>query len=349
MNKVFLKSSSNLGIAIKSLGKNNLQFLIVTDKRKKMVGTITDGDIRRALIKGYKMSTSVRLVMNKKPKFSKINLSEKKYISLMERNKLKHLPLIDNKKRVVDIKTLDFFKTKKKLSNEVIIMVGGKGKRLFPLTNNFPKPMLPVNGKPILHHIVDKMKSMGFVNFTFITNFSSEIIKKYFQNGKKFQIKIDYIKEKKFLGTAGGLSLIKKKLNDDIILLNGDALTDLPILEMIKFHKDHNSHLTVATKIHNIKNPYGVVTTKGFEVKNFEEKPTVSSQINTGIYLMSQKIIKKIKRNQHLDMSDFLIRLLNEKKRVLAFPIYEDWEDAGNFDDFIKMNKKKNYFNKDKF
>ena len=193
------------------------------------------------------------------------------------------------------------------------------------------------------------MKNIGFYNFTFITNYSSEIIRKYFKDGKKFNVKINYIKENFFLGTAGGLGLIKKNLKQDLIVLNGDALTDLPIFEMLKFHEVYKSALTVATKLYNFKNPYGVLKTKGFFVKNFEEKPVISSQINTGIYIINPKIIKKIKKNKFLNMSEFLIKLLREKKRVLAFPIHENWKDAGNFDDFIKMNSKKNYLKKDKF
>ena len=234
MKKIFIKSKSNLETAIKCLGKNSIQFLIVLNKKNKLVGTITDGDIRRALIKGYGMKTSILKIMNKKPKFSKINDNEKIYDDIMKKNKIKNLPIVDKSKRVVDIKNLNFFEFKKKFSNPVIIMVGGKGRRLYPLTNNFPKPMLPVYGKPILHHIIDKMKNIGFYNFTFVTNYSSEIIRKYFKDGKKFNIKINYIKEKKFLGTAGGLGLIKKKYKQDLIVLNGDAITDLPIFRDAK-------------------------------------------------------------------------------------------------------------------
>ena len=144
------------------------------------------------------MKTSILKIMNKKPKFSKINDNEKIYDEIMKKNKIKNLPIVDKSKRVVDIKNLNFFEFKKKFSNPVIIMVGGKGRRLYPLTNNFPKPMLPVYGKPILHHIIDKMKNIGFYNFTFVTNYSSEIIRKYFKDGKKFNIKINYIKERNF-------------------------------------------------------------------------------------------------------------------------------------------------------
>ena len=213
-------------------------------------------------------------------------------------------------------------------------MAGGYGKRLRPLTKSTPKPMLKIANKPILEHIINRLKNQGFINLIISTHFKSNKIIKYFGNGKKFGVKIRYIKEKKALGTAGALSNLKGKIKKHLLMMNGDILTEINFIEFVKYHNLNKTDATIAVQSYNTTNPYGVFKIKGSRVTDFFEKPIQTNFINSGIYIFNSKLLKLIPRNTKFDMSDFLKMLIFKKVKLSAFPIHELWSDIGDMKNF---------------
>ena len=218
-------------------------------------------------------------------------------------------------------------------------MSGGKGQRLQPLTNNTPKPLLKVNRKPIIEHIINQAKENGFVNFVLSINYLGYKIKEYFKDGSKLGVNITYIEEKKPLGTAGSITILKKKIDKPVIVVNGDIFTKLNFSNFMSFHIDAHSKVTVGVKLNEYKNPYGVVNiNKDGDIKKIVEKPSNIVFVNAGIYILDQSVIKKLKI-KHLDMTDLLQDLINKKIKINAFPIHEEWSDIGSKQDLLSLRK----------
>ena len=313
---------------VKNLNNGTTQICLVVDNNKKFIGTITDGDIRRGFLKGYRLKDNIKNIINKKSKFVNLSCSEENALQIMVKNKIKHLPII-KKGKIIGIHLYDNFKKNiKKLNNDFIIFAGGKGTRLLPLTSNLPKPMIKIRKKPILEHLIDKAKSEGFYKFTIIVHHLKEKIIDYFKDGKSLGIKIKYIIEDKPLGTAGGLSLIKGKISDNFIVCNSDIISDLNFQNLLSFH-GKNTVATVAVKVLDSKENYGLVKIKKDQIISFDEKPITKKYINSGVYVFNKSLIKNLGKNQKIDMISFLKNLNNKKKIIKAFPIYENWQDLG--------------------
>ncbi len=227
----------------------------------------------------------------------------------------------------------------------MVIMAGGKGTRLKNYTKDKPKPMLEINGKPILERIINGAKIHGINQFNISINYLGKKIVNYFKDGKNFDSKIVYIKEKKPLGTAGSIGHLK--LNqikaNPIIVINGDVLSDINYYDLIKFHKENKSFATMVVSLHAVNIPYGVIKTHNLQIKNFKEKPTINYQINSGIYLLNKECIKYIKKNRYLDMTTLFEILIKKKKKVLVYPIHEKWNEIGQIKDYNKVKKSKKY------
>jgi NDP-sugar pyrophosphorylase family protein len=217
-----------------------------------------------------------------------------------------------------------------KIDNDFIIIAGGFGKRLYPITKNIPKPMVRIKNKPILEHIIINAKNEGFYKFTIIVHHLKDKIINYFKDGSKFGVNIEYIVEKKPLGTAGGLSLLKKKISKNIIITNADMLSNLNFKDLLNYHKSNKSDATVGIKVMSTKENYGLVDLKGINIVKFKEKPTLHRFINCGVYVLNTQSLKKLTMNKQIDMITFLQNLKNDKKKIIAFPVYEGWLDLGN-------------------
>ena len=280
---------------IRSLDKSKLQIVLISKKNnlKKIIGTITDGDIRRSFIKGHNIETNITKVLSKKYFFCNPTSSTENASTIMKKKLIRHLPVLDNKNNLIGLHCLDFEERKTK-KNIFFIMAGGFGKRLMPYTKNIPKPMLKLNGKPILYHIIKNAKDSGFYNFVISTHFKSDAIMDYFKDGEKFEINVKYIKEKEPLGTAGSIKYLQDKTNLPFIVTNGDMLTKLNYSDILEFHIKNKSLCTMAFRNHNYQNPYGVVKIKNSKIYQIIEKPISSSFINTGLYVFDPKICKHI-------------------------------------------------------
>ena len=328
--------------AIKNLDDSKLKIISVIRSDSSFVGTITDGDIRRGLLKGLSLTDGVCLVVKK----DAISVSEDTQLELvnqiMESNQISQIPIVDSKSRVVGLYEWNVSNTGKNTrENVIIIMAGGFGARLRPYTDNCPKPMLLVRNKPIIEHIILNAKSEGFYKFIITTYYLGSVIEKYFGKGGKLNVEIDYIREKKPLGTTGALGLIDSKLNEDFIVTNGDVISDVNYGDVLDFHCKNSSIATMAVRQHELRNPYGVVQIDGEDIIGFEEKPVVRSNINAGIYALSPKVMDFIEKGVYFDMPSLFENLRLQKKPIKAYFTHENWMDIGGPGDLEEANLKK--------
>jgi len=336
-----LSEKATIHDAIKNLDDSKLKIILVTSSDSSFVGTITDGDIRRGLLKGLSLSDGVSLVVKK----DSISVSEDMQLELvnqiMELNQISQIPTIDSKSRVVGLYEWSASNTGiKTRENLMIIMAGGIGKRLRPYTDNCPKPMLLVHNKPIIEHIILNAKSEGFNKFIISINYLGTMIEEYFGKGENLGVEIDYIREKKPLGTSGALGLIDSKLNKDFIVTNGDVISNINYGDVLDFHCKNSSIATMAVRQHELHNPYGVVQLDGEDIVGFEEKPVARSNINAGIYALSPKVIDFIEKNVYSDMPNLFENLRLQKKPIKAYFTHENWIDIGRPRDLNEANLK---------
>jgi len=336
--KTLVKSNSSLEVAIRKLEQTALQVVLVIGKNKRLVGTITDGDIRRGLLKGLTTKDKINSVISKNPVTVNSLASENKIKKIMSKFNIRQIPIVNKKKQVVNLFVLDKLNFSKKISNKIIFMVGGKGKRLMPLTKLTPKPMLRIKGIPILERLVKKAKIEGFYNFVFITNHLEKVIKNYFKSGSRWGVKIKYFNENTPLGTAGGLRHIKDNKNNPVIVSNGDVISEVNFRNLIDFHQKQNNEVTIAVKKLEVENPYGVVKMSQEKVVDLIEKPVSRSYVSAGIYVFNSYLFKKIKKNKYTDMTSFINKLLKDKVKINACPLHESWTDIGKHTDYKKVN-----------
>ena len=248
--------------------------------------------------------------------------------------KIQQIPIVNDEGIVLGLHLWDEINLQPKRNNVMVIMAGGKGTRLLPITADRPKPMLEVLGKPILEHILQRAIKQGFSKFVISVGHLGHLIEEYFEDGNNLGISISYIREGKPLGTAGALSLLEIEQIDPVVITNGDVLTELNYGEMIDFHVHQKTDATMATRVYEIQNPFGVVNTDGIDIISYVEKPVSRNYINAGVYVFDPKVLKVIDKNQHMDMSTVFERLIQSDYRVIAFPIHEQWLDIGRPEEF---------------
>lgn len=321
--------------AINNLNSTSLKIVLVVDPNNHFIGTVSDGDIRRALLKGMVLETPISEITNKNSVTVSDKVSQKNVYEIMQSKKLFQIPILTIKKKLSGLYVLEDLGKINKIDNIFFIMLGGKGTRLLPHTKNCPKPMLPVNGKPILAHIVEQAKSEGFHKFIFSINYLGHIIKDYFGNGTKFDISIEYVEEEKPLGTAGSLFLIKDPPDIPFIVTNGDVMASLKYSKMIDFHELNKAKATMAVKRHEWQNPFGEVITEGFNIKGFKEKPIYMSYINAGIYVLSPNILKLLDKNIECTMPELFEKARQKLKKTIVYPMHENWIDVGRPEDLF--------------
>lgn len=337
--KALLPLGGQIRDAIQNLEKSGTQIVLFIDKNNRLVGTLTDGDIRRAFLNGANLETSIHEIINRDPFTVSQDTSQKDILNLMKIKKIHQLPVVDDERKVLKLELLEQIITPTINENIMVIMAGGKGSRMYPYTKNCPKPMLKIRGKPILEHIIEKSKKEGILNFIISINHLGYVIEDYFKDGKKFGVNISYCKETKPLGTAGALSLISDNIELPLIICNGDVLANISYHDMLNFHKKNRSMATMAVRLHEIQNPYGIVTTKGIEIDSFEEKPIYSSYVNAGIYIINPLALKTLKYDQFCDMPNFFSKLKLNDEKTIVYPMYEKWLDVGQPNDLITAQK----------
>jgi dTDP-glucose pyrophosphorylase len=333
--KTILSSTSTLQDAIISLNETALKIIIIVNQENTFLGTISDGDIRRGLLRDLSLSSPLTSIINKNSLVVPPNYPSENIQEMMRANKIHQIPIINENGSVMGLHLWDNFFEVPELENEMIIMAGGKGSRLMPHTQNCPKPMVLVAGKPMLQHIIERAKAEGFKNFTISLYYLGHMIEDYFGDGHKFGVNIKYIKEKKPLGTAGALSLILPKLSQSFLVTNGDLLTDIKYRDLLDFHFHFNSDATMAVKSHEWQNPFGVVETNGIEIIGYKEKPVIKGNINAGVYVLSPQCLDELDFGEPCDMPTLFTKLQKKLKKTIAYPMHEPWLDVGRSEDLM--------------
>lgn len=323
--------------AIQQMDASAQGILLVTDAENRLLGTVTDGDIRRALLKHLGLEASVHQIMNNKPRSANTEWSRSRLLAFMEQEQLLHLPVIDTSGRVAGLETLQRLLDKHRLENPVFLMAGGFGTRLRPLTQNCPKPMLKVGGKPILELILQNFIDAGFYRFFISTHYMPEIIQDYFGDGRHWGVNIKYVHEESPLGTAGALGLLPHdEIDRPMFLMNGDLLTRLDYRTLLDFHQQHQATATMCVREYEHQIPYGVIESDGRCITSITEKPVQHFFINAGIYLLSAELIKSVAAGTCIDMPTLLQQSIDQGRRVNMFPIHEYWLDIGRMEDFSR-------------
>lgn len=324
-----------LETAIGALDKGGLGIVLVTDTDDVLHGTVTDGDVRRALLRHKTMDTPVSEVMCTTPQVADLNWSREKLLAVMESTRILQLPVLDSDRRVVGIETLHDMLNRRRLDNPVFLMAGGFGTRLQPLTNNCPKPMLKVGPKPILETIVENFIGAGFHRFFISTHYMPEVIRNHMGDGSRWGADIRYVHEEKPLGTGGSLGLLPRdEIDLPIVMMNGDLLTNLNFHNLLDFHEEHDGVGTMCVREYEHRVPYGVVERQGHRISSMVEKPVYRYFINAGIYALSPELLGHVGRDERIDMPTLLSNRMGAGEAVNMFPVHEYWLDIGRMEDF---------------
>lgn len=337
--EAILPLSTTIGEAIVNLDQVSLKIVMVIDESGVLIGTVSDGDIRRALFRGLTLQDSVSKILSRNPLVVPPEMSRELVMQLMVANKIQQIPVVDSTHHVVGLHLWDELTTPASRSNLMVIMAGGLGTRLRPLTENCPKPMLPIAGKPLLEHIIERAKREGFGHFAIATHYLGGVIEDYFGNGERFGVQIDYLREDMPLGTAGALGLLTPLPLAPFIVTNGDVITDVHYGELLDFHIRSSAVATMAVRLHEWQHPFGVVETQGIEIIGFEEKPIARTHINAGIYALDPAVLSSLSADLRCDMPTLFAKLKSQSKRIVAYPMHEPWLDVGRPDDLILANK----------
>ena len=325
-----VRPDASLREVIEIIDRGAAQIALVADAESKLLGVITDGDIRRAMLRNESFVSLAESIMFCGFRSLPSTATEEDALSLMRRETLHQIPALDEQGRVVRLFLLEELIKPKRRANPVVIMAGGEGKRLRPLTQDCPKPMLPVGGKPLLEIILEQCIDAGFQHFYLSVNYLKNQIQDHFGDGSRWHVRIDYLEETQPLGTGGALSLLPQKPTEPLLVLNGDVLTRVDYGRLLRFHDEHQATATLCVREHKTQIPYGVVRMDDLHVLTLEEKPVLSHYVNAGIYLLDPALLDLVPQDCFFDMPKLLEKAMQHQHRVSAFPIYEYWLDVGH-------------------
>ncbi len=333
--KFIINKDSIIRQSISAIETGKLKISLVLDNENKLIGTICDGDIRRAILNNISLDDSVSLIVQKNCVTSYAYAKKNEIYLLMQKNKISHIPIINENDEFVGLEIDNSLVTNENsgiIPNYALLMAGGRGERLKPLTNECPKPMIEVNGKPILEIILEQCIRSGIRKFFISVCYLADKIIKYFGDGSQWNVEINYLYEKKPLGTAGALNLLPKNLNQPIFLINGDILTKVDFKNLLDYHNSNKGEITICAGEHILKSPYGVINIDGINYIDMIEKPSFKNLINAGIYVINNAAIKTIKKNTYIDMPSLIKLEKSKNNNILVYPIHEYWIDIGRPD-----------------
>jgi len=339
--KAVLPVNATIQEAINNLDQAAIKIILVVNQADVLVGTISDGDIRRGLLKGLDLNSPITNVIHHNPLVVPSEILRETVLQIMLANKIQQIPAVDEEGHIVGLHLWDEITTTPLRQNLMVIMAGGKGTRLRPHTENCPKPLLPVAGKPMLEHIIERAKLEGFRNFILAIHYLGHMIEEYFGNGSRLGVNISYLREQAPLGTAGALGLLLTRPELPFVVTNGDVITDIHYGEMLDFHLRHHSTGTMAVRAYEWQHPFGVVRMDGVEIVGFEEKPITKTHINAGVYALDPSILNLLEPGVHCDMPTLFERAYASAKRTVAYPMHEPWLDVGRPDDLSRANDEK--------
>jgi dTDP-glucose pyrophosphorylase len=331
--RAILPASATIQQTIRNLDQVAIKIVMVVNDSGELEGTVSDGDIRRGLLKGMDLNSPIAGIVHRNALVVPSEMARETVMHLMLVNKIQQIPVVDDCRRVVGLHLWDEITSPPMRSNMMIIMAGGMGTRLRPHTDNCPKPLLPVAGKPMLEHIIERAKLEGFSHFVLAIHYLGHMIEEYFGNGERMGVRIEYLREQSPLGTAGALGLLDPKPEVPFVVTNGDVITDIHYGELLDFHIRHEASATMAVRVHEWQHPFGVVQMQGVEIVGFEEKPVARSHINAGVYALDPDALSLLSDDAHCDMPSLFERLQVKSLRTVAYPMHEPWLDVGRPDD----------------
>lgn len=326
--------AATLTDALRAIERSPTKIAVVVDGDGRLLGTATDGNVRRAVLKGFPLSEPVSSVMNRRPVSAHAGDRREALLEKMRVSRCRQLPLLDDDGRVVQVVSQNMLFQAAQRDNLVFIFAGGLGARLHPLTQNAPKPMLPIGDKPILEHIVERFKAQGFHRFCFAVRYLSEQIREHFEDGDRWSVTIDYVCEAEPLGTAGALGLLANAEEQPLIVMNGDIITETAFHGLVDFHAENGGGATVCVRPYPFEIPFGVVDLNDHRVRSLREKPTIDVMVNAGIYCVDWTIVELVRaRPGRVDMPDVLQKAIDLDIQVNGYPIHEAWVDIGQTHD----------------
>ncbi|MGA8085763.1 MAG: nucleotidyltransferase family protein [Terracidiphilus sp.] len=340
LESILVSPHLTLREAIDVIDRSGLQIAIVVDEQRHVLGTLTDGDIRRALLRQLSMSAAVSEVMQRSPQTALASASREEVLARMESRRILHIPLVDEQNRIVGIQTLRDLVFSRRKDNAVLLMAGGFGRRLQPLTSDCPKPLLSVGGKPILEIIIENFVTAGFYRYFISTHYHSEMVRERIGDGKRWNIDIQYVHEEEPLGTGGALGLLPKdQIREPMFMMNGDLLTNLDFNKLLDFHNSHEGVATVCVREYEHRVPFGVIDSDGLHISSMVEKPTYHYFINAGIYMLAPEIPQSVECGRCVDLPTLLQQQMAANKSVNMFPVHEYWLDIGQMEDFQRAQR----------
>lgn len=346
LSELCVSADSTIRQVIACIEKNTAKIALVVNEDTQLLNTVTDGDVRRAMLAGTDLDEPVKLLQERKLASSQykqavtapLGTDTDELLQLMRERDVRQVPLVDEKQSVVRLVTLRELIADDTLPIQAVVMAGGSGTRLRPLTENLPKPMVPVGGRPMLERIIEQLRDAGVSRVMVTTHYKSELISNHFGDGHGFGVNISYVEEDKPMGTAGGLSQLEPS-DDPILVINGDILTRIDFRAMLDFHVEHKAEMSVAVRRHETQIPYGVIETEDEKITQVLEKPIVNHFINAGIYLLNPAVFKLIPENDSYDMPELINRLINDGRTVISFPVREYWLDIGQHKDYMRAEE----------
>ncbi len=333
-----VRDDATIREAIRAIDESALQIALIVDIEQRLIGTVTDGDVRRGLLRGTALDTPVAEIMNRDPIACPVSLGREAALTVMRGSDVKQVPLVDDSGRVVGLELIGDVIKRTERSNWVVLMAGGLGQRLRPLTEDCPKPMLPVGGTPILEIILKNFVRQGFERFFLAVNYKAEMVRRHFGDGGRWGVAIDYIEERDKLGTAGALGLLPERPREPLVIMNGDLLTAINFASMLEFHAEHQATATMAVREHTVEVPFGVIDLADDYLAGLTEKPRYSWFINAGVYVIEPSVLDLVEPGLALDMPALFERVLKRNDKIAAFPIREYWRDIGRLEDLERAS-----------
>ncbi len=331
---IVVAPSATVQDAIRVIDRGGVQFALVTDEAFRLLGVVTDGDVRRGLLRSVTLDAPASEIMSRNPKTLAAGSNHDMALALMRTHGLRHVPLVDAGGHVIGLEAMSEFIGSTWRDNPVVLMAGGRGQRLHPMTVDTPKPLLHVGGQPILETIIRNFVGQSFRTFYLSVNYKAEQIQAYFGDGTKFGADIRYIEETEPLGTAGSLSLLPVRPERPVLVMNGDILTNTDFSKLLAFHLEESCDATMCVREYDFQVPYGVVKSDGHDFIGVSEKPVQRFFVNAGIYVLSPRAVGMIQRSETLNMTDLFERVRQQSGRACVYPIREYWLDIGRTEDF---------------
>ncbi len=342
LENLLIDSSDTLRTAIERLNKNARGIVLVVADDMRLLATITDGDIRRAVLTGVNLEVPVSVILARKagtkypkPITALVGTGREKLILLMQQYVLRQIPILDDSERVVGLIMLDDLIPANAIPLQAVVLAGGEHTRLHPLVADLPRPMLPIGNRPLMEYTINQLRQAGIQNVNLTTHYKADAVVEYFGDGSDFGVHINYLHESEPSGSAGGLRLLKKT-DGPLLVINGDVLTRVDFRSMLAYHQEQQAEMTVAVRLHDFAIPYDVIETQDGLISGVHEKPSIQRFINAGAYLLSPEVLELIPQGQSFDMTDLINQLVQEGRRVVSFPIHEYWREIKGYDDYQK-------------